>query len=259
MYDLQRADMWKRISAWLFDFIMIGIVIVGLAWGLSVILKYDAHYDRLEACYDKYEDEYNIKLDISNEDYNKLSDAEKQKYLEAGEKMQNDEEIRARYNIIVNLVLSITTFSIMLGFVITEFVVPLCFKNGQTLGKKIFGIGVMRSDGVRMTSLQLFVRSVLGKCTVETLVPVFVIMMVILGVISGIIGTAVLAAIALSEIVLLIATKERTPIHDVMSGSVAIDMASQMIFDSPEELLAYKQKIHAEKVNSSKEQAYAVN
>jgi hypothetical protein len=44
-----------------------------------------------------------------------------------------------------------------------------------------------------------------------------------------------------------------------MSGSVAIDMASQMIFDSSEELLAYKQKIHAEKVNSSKEQAYAVN
>ncbi len=31
MYDFQKADMWKRISAWLFDFIMIGIVIVGVA------------------------------------------------------------------------------------------------------------------------------------------------------------------------------------------------------------------------------------
>jgi len=255
MYDLQRADMWKRISAWLFDFIMIGIVIVGFAWGLSVMLKYDAHYNRLEACYDKYEEEYGIKLDISNEDYEKLSDEVKQKYLDAGEKMQNDAEIRARYNILVNLVLSITTFSIMLGFIVTEFVVPLCFKNGQTLGKKIFGIGVMRTDGVKVTPLQMFVRSILGKCTVEALIPVFVIIMVILGVIAGIVGTAILVAILLSEIVLLIATKERTPIHDIMSGTVTVDMASQMMFDSAEELIAYKQRIHAEKVNSSKEQA----
>lgn len=253
MYDFQKADMWKRISAWLFDFIMIGIVIVGIAWGLSVAFKYDAHYERLESCYDKYESEYGIDLDISNEDYNELSDEIKQKYLDAGDKMQNDVEIRARYDIIVNLVLLITTFSIMLGYLLTEFIVPLFFKNGQTLGKKIFGIGVMRSDGVKVTPLQMFLRSIMGKCTVETLVPVFVIIMIVLGV-TGIVGIAILAAIILSEIVLLIATKERTPIHDVMSGTVTVDMASQMIFDSPEELLAYKQRCHEEMVNDTKEQ-----
>ena len=26
MYDFQKANMWKRISAWLFDFILLGIV-----------------------------------------------------------------------------------------------------------------------------------------------------------------------------------------------------------------------------------------
>ena len=255
MYDLQKADMWKRISAWLFDFIIIGIVIIGVALGLSFAFKYDAHYNRLNACYDKYEQEYGIDFDISDEDYNKLSETEKQKYLEAGEKMQNDEEIRARYNIVVNLVLTITTFSIMLGFVIVEFIVPLLFGNGQTLGKKIFGIGVMRTDGVKVTPLQMFVRAIMGKCTVETLVPVFVVIMIILRV-TGVVGLAILAAIILSEIVLLIATKERTPIHDIMSGTVTVDIASQMIFNSPEELLAYKQRIHAEMVNSSKEQGY---
>lgn len=253
MYDFQKADMWKRISAWLFDFIMIGIVIIGVAWGLSNALKYDAHYSRLEACYDKYEVEYGIDLDISNEDYEKLSEETKQKYLDAGEKMQNDTEIRARYDIIVNLVLLITTFSIMIGFLITEFIIPLIFKNGQTLGKQIFGIGVMRNDGVRVTPLQMFLRSILGKCTVETLVPVFVIIMIILRA-TGIVGIAILAAILLSEIVLLIATKERTPIHDMMSGTVTVDMASQMIFDSTEELLAYKQRAHEEMVNNAKEQ-----
>lgn len=252
MYDFQKADMWKRISAWLFDFIMIGIVIVGVATGLSVILRYDAHYDSLEACYDTYEDAYGIDLGISNEDYEKLPDEVKQKYLDAGEKMQKDVEIRARYDIIVNLVLIITVFSIMLGFFIMEFIIPLCLGNGQTLGKKIFSLGVMRTDGVRVTNMQMFVRSVLGKCTLETLIPVFIVIMIILRV-MGIVGIAVLAALLLSEIVLLIATKERTPLHDIMSGTVTVDMASQMIFDSTEELLAYKQRSHAKKVNDQRE------
>ena len=167
--------------------------------------------------------------------------------------MQDDVEIRARYDIIVNLVLLITTLSILLGFAVMEFVVPLLFGNGQTLGKKIFSIGLMRSDGVKISTVQLFMRSILGKCTVETLVPVLIFIMIILRV-TGIVGIAILAAIALSEIVLLIATKERTPIHDLMAGTVTIDIASQMIFDSPEALLLYKQQKHAEMVNSEREQ-----
>ena len=254
MYDLQKADMWKRISAWLFDFILLGIVIVGVATGLSVALQYDAHYENLEACYDKYEDAYGIDLGISNEDYEKLSEEVKQKYLEAGEKMQNDVEIRARYDIIVNLVLVITVFSIMLGFLIMEFIIPVCLGNGQTLGKKIFSLGVMRTDGVRVTNLQMFVRSILGKCTLETLIPVFIVIMIILRV-MGVVGIAVLAALFLSEVVLLISTKERTPLHDIMSGTVTVDIASQMIFDSNEEMLAYKQRIHAQKVSDMKEHA----
>ena len=252
MYDLQKADMWKRISAWLFDFIIIGIVIVGVAWGLSAALNYDTHYENLEASYDKYEEEYGIKLDISEEDKAKLSEEELEKYREAGEKMQKDPQIRGCYTVVVNLVLTITALSIMLGFVLMEFVVPLIFGNGQTLGKKIFGIGVMRQDGVRVTALQMFARGILGKCTLETLVPVFIFIMIILRV-TGIVGLAVLAALALSQIVLLIAKKERTPIHDVMAGTVTVDMASQMIFDSTEELLEYKQRVHETIVNDTRE------
>lgn len=253
MYDLQKADMWKRISAWLFDFILIGIVIVGIAFGLSVAFRYDTHYANLEASYDKYEEEYGIDLNISVEDREGLSESELEKYREAGEKMQNDPQIRGCYTVVVNLVLIITAVSIMFGYFVMEFVIPLLFGNGQTLGKKMFSIGVMRVDGVKVTPLQMFARSILGKCTLETLVPVFIVIMVILRV-TGIVGIAVLAAIVLSEIVLLIATKTRTPIHDVMAGTVTVDMASQMIFDTPEELLAYKQRIHTEAVNNIKEQ-----
>ena len=241
--------MWKRISAWLFDFIVIGIVILGIACLLSLAFRYDFHYANLEASYDKYEEEYGIKLDLTVEEQEKLTEEELEIYREAGEKMQKDPQIRGCYTTVVNLVLMITSLSILLSFFITEFVIPLIFGNGQTLGKKIFGIGVMRSDGVKITPLQLFFRAILGKCVLETLVPIFIVIMILLKV-FGIVGIAVLAAIALSEIVFVAATKERTTLHDVMAGTVAIDITSQLIFDTPEELLAYKAKLHRERVNA---------
>ena len=241
--------MWKRISAWLFDFIVIGIVILGIACGLSLAFRYDTHYANLEASYDRYEEKYGIDLNISAEDREKLSEEELEKYREAGEEMQDDPQIRGCYTVVVNLVLTITSLSILLGFFFMELVVPMIFGNGQTLGKKIFGIGVMRQDGVKVTHLQMFFRAILGKCVLETLVPVFIVIMIILRV-TGIVGLAVLAAIALSEIVFVAATKERTPLHDVMAGTVTMDIASQMVFDTPEELLAYKERLHRERVNA---------
>ena len=249
MYDFQKANMWKRISAWLFDFIVIGIVIVGIALLLSLAFRYDFHYANLEASYDKYEEEYGIQFDLPLEEQKKLTEEKLEIYREAGEKMQNDPQIRGCYTVVVNLVLTITSLSILLGFFAMEFVIPLILGNGQTLGKKIFGIGVMRSDGVKLTNLQLFFRAILGKCVLETLGPIFIVIMIILKV-FGIVGLAVLAAIVLSEIVFIAATKERFTLHDFMAGTVAIDISSQLIFDTPEELMAYKTKLHRERVNA---------
>ena len=80
------------------------------------------------------------------------------------------------------------------------------------------------------------------------------VIMILKGV-MGIVGLAVLAALLLSQIVLICATKARTPIHDMLAQTVTVDMASQMIFDTPEELLAYKQKIHAEMVSDMREES----
>jgi uncharacterized RDD family membrane protein YckC len=210
------------------------------------MLRYDAHYESLEACYDKYEEAYGIDLGISNEDYEKLSDEVKQKYLDAGEKMQTDVEIRARYDIVVNLVLIITVFSIMLGFFIMEFIVPLCFGNGQTLGKKIFGIAVMHTNGVKLSTPMLFARTVLGKYTVETMIPVMIVILIYFNM-MGFFGTLLLMILGFVQVMLLILTHTRSPIHDLVAKTVTVDFASQMNFDSEEALLAYKTKLHEEK------------
>lgn len=252
MYDLQKANMWKRIAAWIFDMIIIVIVMVGLACAFSAILKYDDHYSRLRDGYARYEAEYGVDFNLSNEDYNKLPPEEQQKYIDANEAMNKDTNLRVGYTVVVNLSLLIIMLSVVLGFVAMELIVPLCFGNGQTLGKKIFGIGVVRVDCVRVTTLQMFARAILGKCTLETMLPVFIIAMIVLGKI-GVVGLAVLAALFLSQAVALIATKERLLLHDMMAGTVTVDIASQMVFESPEELLAYKQRIHAEMVSDAKE------
>ena len=40
-YEIQRASVSKRISAFLFDSILTGIAIVAVAWLLALILGYD--------------------------------------------------------------------------------------------------------------------------------------------------------------------------------------------------------------------------
>ena len=149
------------------------------------------------------------------------------------------------YRMLLNLTLVITSISILFGYLVLEFALPLWLGNGQTLGKKIFGIALMRVDGVRITPFQLFVRTVLGKYTIETMIPVLILIMLWFGSI-GVVGIAVLAAFGLLQLILLAATRTNSLLHDLLSATAAVDMAGQMIFSSVEEMLEAKKKAHAE-------------
>lgn len=249
MYDLQKANMWKRMSAALFDFIILGIVAVGAALLLSVVLGYETYSDQFTAITEEYQAEYGLDFDITAEEYAALPEEKKQAYEAANEAYGKDPEVAAVYGMIVNLSLLITTFAILLAYLILEFLIPLLLKNGQTLGKKIFGVGVMREDGVKLPPLLLFTRTVLGKYTVGTMIPVFVIMMIYFNMLS-IFGVVVIGGLLLVQGVLFFGTAAHTPIHDKLAHTVTVDIASQMIFDSPEALLEYKKRIHAEEAET---------
>ncbi len=246
MYSLQKANVWRRFSAYLLDIITLFIIIVGVAALLSVVFKYDTYNSRLDELEAQYLAEYDIDLSV---EYDKLTDEEKaaydERYKAADAAFGKDPEVIYNYQMVFNLMILITTFSILFAYVIVEFIVPLIFKNGQTLGKKIFGIGVMRVDGIKITTPILFIRSILGKFTIETMMPVLMVIMIYFGS-MGMIGVIVIALILIFNIALLIATKTNSAIHDAISQTVTVDMSTQLIFDTPEELLAYKQRIHAE-------------
>lgn len=251
--DLQKASLLKRTAAGIFDMILLCVLAVGFAWLLAALLNYNGCNAELEQGYARYESSYGVEFDISQAEYDSLPEAGKQNYDAAYQALISDEQVLSAYNLVLNLTLVITTFGILLAVVALEFVVPLFLKNGQTVGKKIFGIGLVRTDGVRMNNLQLFTRTVLGKFTIEIMIPVYIVMMIFFNSI-GVTGTAVLALLLLAQIILLAATRTHSLIHDLLAGTVAVDLSSQIVFKSTEDLIAYKQKLHAERASRAEYQ-----
>ena len=83
MLDTQRAGMWKRMSAALFDVIILFTVIVGMALLLSAVLDYDQHIARMDQLEAEYAEKYGIDFDITAEELKALSEEELKIYEEA--------------------------------------------------------------------------------------------------------------------------------------------------------------------------------
>ena len=245
IYDLQKAMIWKRISAWLFDAILLGILTVGLGFCLSTLLGYDSYNAALTARYEALEQEYGISLSMTQQEYEDLLPEKQRAFMEASEALSQDQQAQKAYAMMMNLSLVISSLSILAGCLILEFLIPVLLGNGQTLGKKIFSIGVMGVNGVRVRKVQMFIRTLLGKYTIEIMVPVLVGMLSFFGSL-GIYGTALIGGILLLQLVLLCATHTNSLIHDLLAGTVVIDLPSQMIFESEKEMSEYKKQIQAD-------------
>lgn len=246
--QLQLASAWKRISAWLFDIILLAVFAVLFAFALSGTLGYNTHSDAMEAAYAKYETQFGVTFDITEEAYLSMSEAEKANYDAAYEALLADEDAMYAYGMLVNLTLLITSLGILLSVAGLEFAVPLLFKNGQTIGRRIFGVALVKPDGVKINALQLTIRVLLGKYTVGIMIPVLVFTMLMFN-ITGLFGTILVLGIWLAQLLCLMFTKNRTGLADLMAGTVPVDMSTQRIFASTDDRISYQKKLHAEEVS----------
>lgn len=252
IYDLQKASILKRVSAWLLDVILTSIIAVGAMFAISGIINYDGKSEELDSYYVVYEEKYGFNFStLTEEEYKALTEEELKLYDKAYEELINDEGFLKTYNIIINMTLVMITFGILIGILITEFVIPLILKNGQTIGKKCFNICVIMDNGVRVRSLPLLIRAVLGKFTIETMILCYFLIMLFFG--SGnIIHMFIVVVIYLVNFVLLFANKKRALIHDLISYTVVVDKSSQLIFETEDDLIQYKNKADAERVANKK-------
>lgn len=240
IYDIQKASLLKRFSAFLLDFILICILATGFAALISVIVDFDGTYQEFQGYLEKYGKEYNT--DLTKAPSADASQEEKDNFNKGIEEFNKDTAAKRAYRLIVNYVFLMVSIGLLLANLVVEFMFPLIFKHGRTLGKKIFSIGVVQITGVKVSPLVMFARTVLGKYTIETMVPVALFLMIILGV-ANIVTIIVIVAIAILQIVVFFVTKRYALIHDVLASTVVVDMQSQMIFDSKEDMLRYKEEL----------------
>lgn len=244
--DIQKATLWKRFAAWLLDLILLAVIATGVMYLAALLLGCDRYIDQVNDAYSRYEEAYGISFEVTQEEYEAYTDEQRQNWDDAYSALIADEEAMYAYNMMVNLILIMTTVGILIATLLLHFVMPLILKNGQTVGKKAFSLGLVRQDGVKVNNLQLFVRTVLGQFTLETMIPVYIVIMMLWGTI-GIMGPAVLIALIIAQLICVCATRNSAAIHDLLAGTVVVDLSCQKVFDSKEALIEYTQQLHAER------------
>ena len=283
MFELRKIGIVRRASALLLDLILLAVLATGFMFIISLICNYKAEEQLSTQNYTAWEEfrkdyvgdiasyygftyeedgetNYTIKKDgeISSlsELVQKLIDSKgedeavKEAY-DAYMALPSAAAVNMQYRYVYNLLFMMTSLGIFLSFLVLEFILPIILKNGQTVGKKVFGICLVRPNCVRITTMSLFARAILGKYAIETMFPVLLVFLFLFGGL-GILAVILFVALGLLNIVLFFALKNRTPIHDLLAGTVAVDMRLQMIFESEEELAEKKALKQKEFIESSK-------
>lgn len=240
--DLQKAGLWKRITAWLFDSILMCGIVVAIVCLLVGILPFNSYNQAFAEALGTYGTEYGVSFGVDAGDYQALTEQQKEVYDNAYNALIADENAMHAYNMMIVLAMIIATLAILFAYVMLEFLLPLLFGNGQTIGKKISNIGLVCGNGVKVTTLQLFIRTFAGKFLIETMIPVYLIILIFFGSI-GFLGSFLLGVILLVQIILLAGTRNHTVIHDMLGKTAVVDINSQIIFRDTDELMAYQRKI----------------
>ena len=271
MFELRKIGIVRRASAWLLDAILLSVLAVGFMFLISLMCHYNAEEARAREYYGAWEDyrkewaqeiseHYGFTYTAQDEEntrYTITIDGQSATLNDVLNKLENDEardgrmtaayeaylalpaiaKVNRQYQYVHNLLFMMISVGLALGYLILEFVVPLFLKNGQTIGKKVFSICLVRPNCVKVSALAVFARTVIGKYAVEAMFPILLAFMFFFG------GLGLLALILFVAILLL---------NAILAYTVVVDMKLQMIFASDDELnekkaLAKKQFIEQEK------------
>ncbi len=278
MFELRKIGFIKRASALLLDAILLAVLTTGFMFVISLICQYDRAEELADSYYAQWEDfrkdyigkvaeyygftytvddngGYTVTKDGKESSLNEVvqalidsngqDEATREAYA-AYENLPPVEKVNAQYRYVYTMLFMMVSVGIFLAYLVLEFILPLIFKNGQTIGKKIFGICLVRPDCVKITNLALFARTFVGKFAIETMFPVLLIFLFLFGGL-GVLAIILFFAITILNVVLFFATRNKTPIHDIIAGTVAADMKLQMIFGSQEELNEKRKLMQQEK------------
>lgn len=124
--------------------------------------------------------------------------------------------------------------SALLGSIVTYIVLPLFLKNGQTLGKKVYGLGLANIEGYKFSNRQLPMRLMpFAVVDLALLIPVWYDIFYIL---------LVLLIVFLVSFAISMASPKRTALHDFTARTIVIDLKGSIIFENEVEEEIYINK-----------------
>lgn len=143
----------------------------------------------------------------------------------------------------VELMLSVT-----LSGLITYVIIPLFFKNGETLGKKIFKLGLANLEGYRYKKHQLLLRFIpfFITCVALTFIPATTLYF----------DFIIIAVMLLVSFGITMASPKKCAMHDYVARTIVIDTKTSIIFDNmilEEEYLKKEDKLEDEIIMGGEE------
>ena len=253
-FSIQRANFWKRFSAWLVDTVLVFLLAMAIFIPLMEIPQISSLSEELSSIQTIYKEEietqYSINLDLTEEEYNALSPNDKTQYDTASDALNQILTADARFMELradrLSVMFTIACITLFVGILLAHFVLPLILKNGQTLGKKTFGIAVMRTNGVKISAVQLFIRSMVGLFAIETMAVIFLLTIFPVGSIAAILVQCL-------QIGVMIKTPHNGSIHDLLADTAVVEFISQRIFETEEERVEYLARLEREAAEAQKD------
>ena len=134
-------------------------------------------------------------------------------------------------------------FCLSFAMIIFFGVIPLILKNGATLGKLIFHLGLVNNLGYRVSKLQVVLRFGFMFLIIEVFYCIF--NFILGGALLWLLG--ILTFLALASYGLAIFTKEHKAIHDFIAGTIVVDVVHSEIYKDATQEAKVKEEINAVK------------
>lgn len=241
MFSIHIAPVSRRFGAGMFDLIILIIIATGLVLLCNCVFGYDSLFTQYEKDIERIEREYGISLDITGNEYAGLSEQQMRRYDEAYDALISETSITENYQKLIKTIVLSITIALFLAYTITDIVLPIVFREGRTLGKKLFGLCLISYNQVRVSNYQIVSRALLGKFAVETMVLAYSAVLLLFNKI-GIAQLVLVTALFMAQVGFFLFGGNRRLLHDVLAQTVVADYATQKIYESYDSLLDAKKE-----------------
>lgn len=215
---MEKHPFMKRAFAGAIDVLLIAILTVFIAMPMSSLTGYKQARADVDSMLSSMEQAYGVRFNLTPQELQNLTEEQSRQYEAAFARFAGSEEDVKNYNRMVLGSYMTVLGSVLVAVLILELGIPLILKNGQTLGKKLMGLVVIKMEGSPADALGIIARAVLGKYLVEIAVPVFTILAIYNGNAGGR-SSLMIMGLFLVQAACMGLTKERRLIHDFLSGT----------------------------------------